>query len=273
MNEYSYPILGEERNLPLYVVGIGSNDEKEHKMQKEGFPHFQLIVCTEGEGVVLLDKKENVISKGKAIFLPPETKHKYYKTSDEWKIIWAIFDGREAKSVLEAFDFLKEKVVSIKNLNAVESIFSEIFDTIKQNSYYSGFQTSSMLYNLIIELNKQKVLCSSKNEKIKCVQMKPLVDYMEDNYARDLSLEELSNLLGFSPQYICRLFKECLNARPFEHLARIRITHAKEMLLNTEMAVSSISEAVGYKDCSYFCSVFKRYERISPAEFRTLYKN
>ena len=58
--------------------------------------------------------------------------------------------------------------------------------------------------------------------------------------------------------------------RPFEYLAKVRIGQAKIMLAQEKYTVNEIAQIVGYNDCSYFCSVFKKHEGISPAEFRAL---
>ena len=58
--------------------------------------------------------------------------------------------------------------------------------------------------------------------------------------------------------------------RPFEYLAKRRIQKAKLMLVQDKYTVNEIAQIVGYNDCSYFCSVFKKHEGISPAEFRAL---
>ena len=69
---------------------------------------------------------------------------------------------------------------------------------------------------------------------------------------------------------LCRLFKDCYRMRPFEYLAKVRIGQAKIMLAQEKYTVNEIAQIVGYNDCSYFCSVFKKHEGISPAEFRAL---
>ena len=88
----------------------------------------------------------------------------------------------------------------------------------------------------------------------------------------DVTLEELSKIAEFSPQYICRLFKECLNTRPFEYITKIRITKAKLLMLDTDLSLSEIHNLVGYKDSSYFSAIFKRHEKMSPNDFRNMYR-
>lgn len=102
-------------------------------------------------------------------------------------------------------------------------------------------------------------------------QNKLIMDYIDQNYMNDITLNDMAKVVNLSPQYICRIFRETLNMRPFEHLTKKRIFEVKNLLMDTKLSINSISKAVGYNDCSYFCAVFKRQEKISPAEYRYLY--
>ena len=126
--------------------------------------------------------------------------------------------------------------------------------------------------SVFIELNRVVNLQNGTKDGAKLNQLQPVIDYIDKNYRRDLTLVELSDLIDLSPQYLCRLFKECLNMRPFEYLARKRIQQAKLLLLEDQKNINEIAAMVGYNDCSYFCAVFKRHEMLSPAEFRSLHK-
>lgn len=94
--------------------------------------------------------------------------------------------------------------------------------------------------------------------------------YIDYHYNEPLTLDGLSELANVSQQYLCRVFIKYLNVRPFQYITMKRIQNAKNLLSNSEMSVNEIAQLVGYNDCSYFCSVFKKLEMISPAEFRGL---
>jgi YesN/AraC family two-component response regulator len=95
-------------------------------------------------------------------------------------------------------------------------------------------------------------------------------NYIDAHYNEDITIDELSEFVKVTPQHLCRIFKRHLDLRPFEYLAMKRIKEAKTLLSNTQMTVNDICHTVGYRDCSYFCAIFKRYELISPSEFRGL---
>ena len=272
MDEIAYPILGDEKNLPLFVIGLGKNYDQIHIIRNDGFPYNQILFSIEGEGEFILDGKKYKIKKSQAFFIPKNTPHEYNKVTNKWDTFWIVFDGDSIENLMDTLGFKKTIVCNIHNFELVMQIFNNIFDVVKKADFYSGFHSSTLLYTLIIELNKQKNICCRKNDKFKNLQLQPIIDYIELNYRDDITLEELSSILSFSPQYICRIFKECLNIRPFEYITKIRITHAKLMLLDTDLSLTEIADLVGYKDCSYFCAIFKRHEKISPNEFRNLYR-
>ena len=272
MEEFICPIIGEERHLPLYVIAIGYKDYQEHVIRNEGFPYHQIILCTQGEGILIINKQEYTISASQAFFLPKEIPHEYYKKTEKFHTDWIVFDGMEVEKVREALKFKDAGVFNVKDINILEDIFFKIFNDLKNSNFYSGFNCSSLLYTYIIEFNKQIISSKTKNEEIKSQQIQPILQYIEENYHKDITIEELSQIIDCSPQHLCHLFKESLNLRPFEFLAKVRITRAREILCNTDYSISEISDLLGYKDSSYFCAIFKRHEKISPVEFRKLYK-
>jgi len=164
------------------------------------------------------------------------------------------------------------RVFEISNVSAIDVLLKKMLHVLKTNYYYSGHQCSAMLYQFLLELNRYVNLQSSPNESYKLKQLQPVIDYIDNNYMEEIELKQLSDVIGLSPQYLCRLFKDCLNLRPFEYLARKRIQEAKTLLLEEKFTINEIARTVGYNDCSYFCAVFKRHEMLSPAEFRTLHK-
>ncbi len=272
MTDYYYTVLGDEVNLPMYVLGVGARDREFHFIREDGYPNHQIIYCIRGSGVLKLEGQEYQITAGDAIYLPPDVPHEYYPVEDIWETHWLTFEGREVKAVLDYIKLDKAKVFHIHDISSLDAIFKKILYLMKTNYYYRGHQCSAHLYQFFIELNRVVNLQNGSKDGAKLNQLQPVIDYIEKNYQQNLTLSELSELIDLSPQYLCRLFKECLNMRPFEYLARKRIQQAKLLLLEDKKNINEIAALVGYNDCSYFCAVFKRHEMLSPAEFRSLHK-
>ncbi len=272
MTDFSYPILNDEVQLPFYVTGVGVIDTEWHVKREEGFPYYQIIYCVRGQGKLIIDGQEFVIEAGQGFYLPKDYPHEYYATQDIWETHWVTFDGREVPELMKTISFPNWRVYDISNVSAIDAILKKMLYLLKTNYYYSGHQCSAMMYQFLLELNRYVNLQSSPNESYKLKQLQPVIDYIDNHYMEEIELKQLSDVIGLSPQYLCRLFKDCLNLRPFEYLARKRIQEAKTLLLEEKFTINEIARTVGYNDCSYFCAVFKRHEMLSPAEFRTLHK-
>lgn len=272
MNDFSYSILGGETQLPFYLVGIGSIDREYHVKRDEGYPYHQIIYTVRGEGVLRFDGQEHIIKPGIGYYLPPNVPHEYYTEQDIWENHWIVFDGKGINDVLGLIRFENAKVFKISDMSVLEALFKKMLYLLKSDSFYSGYQCSGLLYQFLLELNRYVNLQTTAQDTNKLAQLGPVIEYIDENYGSDITLQDLAKIINLSPQYLCRLFKECYDLRPFEYLARKRIQQAKNLLISSDMSVNEISSRVGYNDCSYFCAVFKRHEMLSPVEFRSFHK-
>ena len=92
--------------------------------------------------------------------------------------------------------------------------------------------------------------------------------FIQQNYSRSFSLEELSNEIGVSKSYLSRIFKTDTGISLWDYLNRYRIQKAKELLLLTDKNITSIAGEVGYEDVGYFGRVFREIAGCSPRAFR-----
>ncbi len=272
MTDHYYPVLKDEVNLPMYINGIGARDTEFHFIREDGYPNHQIIYCVRGSGVLKINGEEHDINAGDGFYLPPNVPHEYYPTDEIWETHWITFEGREIPNIMQYIKLEQARVFRIHDINSLDAIFKKMLYLMRTNYYYGGQQCSAYLYQFFIEFNRVVNMQNGTQDSAKLNQLQPVIDYLNTNYRKDITLAELSDLIGLSPQYLCRLFKECLNLRPFEYLARKRVQQAKLLLLEDKLNINEIASEVGYNDCSYFCAVFKRHEMLSPAEFRNLNK-
>ena len=92
--------------------------------------------------------------------------------------------------------------------------------------------------------------------------------YIEENYDRELSMQDVARVMNYSEAYFCKLFKQCFDKNFTTYLTECRVEAAKKLLEEPMVNVKEIGEAVGYTDSNYFAKVFKRVTGISPTEYR-----
>ena len=97
----------------------------------------------------------------------------------------------------------------------------------------------------------------------------PILSYINQSYAENITLEDASERLNFDPSYFCRIFKTATGATFTEYLNFVRISKAEKMLSKTRQSILEISEAVGFSSVSYFTRMFKKYRSCSPRVYHT----
>ena len=98
--------------------------------------------------------------------------------------------------------------------------------------------------------------------------MHKVKEYMNLNFARRITLEEVSSLVGYSPAYFSRIFKDEMGLTFKEALNSIRIEKSKTLLLSGNASIAEICSMVGFNDQSYYCKVFKKNSGVTPDKFR-----
>lgn len=93
-------------------------------------------------------------------------------------------------------------------------------------------------------------------------------NYIQENYQKDLSLDEVSRKMDLSPYYFSKLFKEETGSNFVEYVTNLRIGKAKELLIKDGMSMKEICASVGYSDPNYFSRIFKKNTGVTPTEYR-----
>lgn len=197
----------------------------------------------------------------------PDAPHEYYGNTDIWELNWIAFSGNITLPLLEGLQIATRPIDLSPYKGKLKSLFRRIFTALKSDDLAGKATASGVLYELIMELyaitHRLHDSSHGENNLLKSVE-----NYIEENYNKNLPLDELAAHAHISPQYLCRLFKKYKKLRPFEYITMKRIQHAKAMLSDQSLSIAEIARLTGYNDCSYFCLVFRKQEQLSPSEFR-----
>lgn len=93
-------------------------------------------------------------------------------------------------------------------------------------------------------------------------------EYIRENYASDITLEELARKIGFSPSYFSQMFKLRTGKSFVQFKNEIRLAKALELLEQPGKTATEVALAVGYHDLTYFIRAFKEFTGLTPNEFK-----
>lgn len=99
-----------------------------------------------------------------------------------------------------------------------------------------------------------------------------ILKYIEQNYANDITLEELAGIAGYSTYHFSRIFKKYSNTTFINFLNRRRIKAAEVLLLESGSSITDVAMQVGFASLTTFNRVFKSINGCTPSEYKKLYR-
>lgn len=275
MKNTVFPIQTEnEQKLPYYVFSIGLDHVQEHILRTGGYPCHQWIQCRNGSGRLIVAGNEYTISKDQGMLLLPDEVHEYCaESSEDWIVDWIGFSGAAVDDFFKkTANMTSSGVFCIAQPEDLRECLEQILAASQSPNPIKAMEVSALTYNFLMNLLKNASTTSTNSISSRYSRLTPVLNYIEEHFSESITLKELSDLLGVTPQHLCTLFRKIMNTRIFEYINLVRIKKSKEYLLDQPgVAIRDVAHANGFEDVSYFCYIFKRIEKITPGDFRKLY--
>ena len=155
-----------------------------------------------------------------------------------------------------------------KGLHQMYKSYKEAYDSVEYESQNNRIvHFDDINYNSRENKFNDQEIKNIDREKI--ALFKSVEQYITDNLKEDLDLEKVAAKFNLSSFYFSRMFKEVVGYNFSDYINTIRIGESKKLLKNQSITIKEICYNVGYSDPNYFSKVFKKYEGISPTEFKT----
>lgn len=103
--------------------------------------------------------------------------------------------------------------------------------------------------------------------------LKPAIDYIYKNKSENITVESMAKVCHISQSYFSRLFSKEMGDSFSNYISKLKINWAKELLEESDMSVSQVSDELGFNEPGYFIKIFKKHEGVTPSVYRKYYKN
>ena len=123
-----------------------------------------------------------------------------------------------------------------------------------------------LLMDEIVETSSTRVV--QERKKLRDFYMKEALNFIEGNYQRDISIEEIADRSGLNRSYFSRLFKEMFGESPQSFLIKYRMNKASELLKHSKISIADVGQRVGYENQLHFSRAFRNVFGISPRKYR-----
>lgn len=251
-------------------------------------PHWhtetEIILCLEGFCIVSINGISYTLHKDDILFISPGELHSLKRSNSGQHMIMQ-FDYSLINNLKDfnLFYAILQSITLITN-ETDEDIHAELLklmlDIRDEYSCDDAFKNAAMyvkLLNIYILIAKKYARLSTHPNKIPNNKYQDYInkftyifDYIETNYAEDLTLEQLASLGGFSKFHFSRLFKTLTKMSLKEYINCKRISRAEVLLLNPSLSITEVALQSGFNSLSSFNRVFKTTKNYSPKEFKEL---
>lgn len=259
----------ERRHLPLLLRSIGIEHKQESVVRPKGVGFHQWFCCTAGAGEARIGSVKCIIREGDLLFIRAREGHSYHATSDEWVLNYVGFEGSICESLFRTLGMTASSAYSIPTPLTFLNDLSELYELTEHPAPNRKAQYAEKLFHMLLGLAPQITYIHGGAIEADNIFVARAVRYMEDHFSEDISIRDISEAVGLTPEYLCSIFKQEMGQTLISSLTIVRISHARNMLAQyPEKHAAEIGAMCGFQSPSYFGTVFKKVCGITPNQYR-----
>lgn len=264
---------GNRDNSAIFTIQSGGHYSCDRSFYENNYykSGYYLIYVERGKGYFETPEGKFTANPQTMFWLDLSRPYKYYSDSvDPWVIHWLMFEGGIA-------DYFSNRMMASEKYQFTLESEDEIcvaFFALLENylSSAQGERGRILLHQKLTDLLSGILLRSDSlflaRQEAYPDPVRLMISYMEQNYFRRITLDELAEVTYLNKYYMARLFKQHTGLAPCELVNRFRLEYGRQMLLSGEMGVEQIALNLGFHSHSYFTRRFKREYGLTPKEYR-----
>lgn len=257
---------------PIIAAFTCCNDSWRDIDYTPDYNKFYYII--EGEGWLNINGEDFYPKPGQLFLMPSGVKQSYsYINENRFKKYWCHFTAKSGE--MDIFSLLSIPFfvdVDDKNQPVLKSMFENLILLSGRKTLASVLEAKSRMTDIIAwyidSCDMQGGITIKSSAVFK--KLEKVHSYIREHLADPITVEELADLVHYHPNYFIRFFKQHMGTSPMQHINKMRLKKARELLFLEDIAVSVIAEKTGFNDISHFSRAFKHYTGFSPTEFRKI---
>lgn len=273
---YYFPFLLSYEKLSKYEAG---------SFLWHWHPEIELTLVLSGEMLYKINSEVFHLSKGQALFGNSSTLHagemyqdkdcEYVSITFDPKLIYGYENStiytKYIKSIVQnqALSAIHFDATQAWHKTAIEIIKDIVkIDVGKEIAYELDILMKLEQFWKLLVVNNTEVSENTISDKRNYERLRSIVAYVEQNYASNITLEEIAEVIHLCKSECSRMFKKYMKVSLFDFISQYRIEKSIYYLMNTNLSVSEVAIAVGFNDPNYFSKVFHKQKGCSPLKYR-----
>lgn len=280
MSNLFFNIFPNENFIDLGMYQYGYEQcEPGHSFGPAARNHYLFHYVISGTGTLMADNAKGEtqtysIKSGQGFLIFPRQITTYYADANlPWEYVWIEFDGLRVKEALDLTELSVNTPVYHSHAKDLrEQLVNEML-YIVHHAKESPFHLIGHLYLFLDYLTRSaKSTKLVQSSKMSDYYMKEAINYIEQNFQNNITIEEIAAVCGINRSYFGKIFRNSIGRSPQKFLMNYRMVKATELLKLTSLSIAEIGSAVGYENQLHFSRAFKTIYGISPREWRNQHK-
>lgn len=282
--KYADFIERKRHGSPGFPIQYYYVDKKhpQYVMPPHWHKEFEIVRVVKGKFKAFLNNEEYSLSGGDILLVESGTLHRGEPDGSIYECIVFDLNMLMRQQNDAACRFILPFADSTVKINRVRlsaesntgKVIDSLFCMMSEENSYRELGVYSLLFDLFFKLYTSGAVKKSEsmphNHKTETVTR--LLDWLDNNFSEPVTLEKMSQISGFSPKYLCRIFKEYTSKTLISYINELRIENACYEMSAKGKSVTHAAFDSGFNDLSYFCKTFKKYKNITPNEFKKTLK-
>lgn len=224
----------------------------------------ELLLVVAGTVHCKIDRQTYLAPAGTVLFIQAGKWHEQlYAASDMQSGYRLTFCTENVKSYAEL-----PPIIPISEIDSFNSLLMQL----KQETEHPRPDSNQIAHHLINLILLHVIRSANNQESISYSNLDKTIQeikhYMEENYSKSLSLEELATRFELNKYQLARLFKQVTGVSPLQYIISCRINTAKYLLCTSNSSISKIASKIGYKSDTQFQAAFKKVVGVTPRQYR-----
>lgn len=278
---YSLQSFEEYKNKGIYIGRFGKYAETHRNLHTvHGHSFFHLVFFTEAKGKQTIDFQSADVHSGMIYFMIPGQVHSWqFEGKPEGYVI--NFSPDYFKSFLLNTAYLSEfsffdgvfnkQIIDIPDLKMkqIEDIFESLLRETNNKQTHEDELIKMLILQLFIAVDRLSVdTATQKDKSIAHGAVKAFQLLIEKHFIDTRLPKEYAALLFLTPNHLNSICMKLIGKSAGQMIRERVILEAKRLLINLDLNISEISANLHFKDQSYFTKFFKKYETVTPENFR-----
>ena len=244
----------------LLASEFGNKPSEYFKRQRHKYYTFNYVI--RGTGTMTIDNQKFYPGATDVFIMPKELAHEG-KTNpkDPWWKLYFDINGWLVEEMLRAHNL--NECYYIPNCR-LEAHFRKMLQLAGQNHQKVHDHAFLLFHKILLRLKNSNHMKMSNHS----LTTRNTILYINQNIEANVSMTDIANHIGKSPEHIIRIFKEEIGQTPYAYMLKKKIELAKLLLVNTNMTIKQISHRLNYNDEYYFSATFKKATTVSPTNYR-----